>query len=243
MILQDQTSGKCETLNPNSSLQHSILFFSCTQLLPNSHIFVFKEAINLLHPHHLRVCRGTQKQLASLWISITGVWTHQPGEMPSLVFQRKGKWPCSPGRSRGMRVTWPHSSSSSVDLGSPPMFLSSKLRCEPAGFKVLPDFMGRNLFLAVPGTDFSILGTRSSKAKQTRITSWEVRFQPGAVTPVYDSSCLGGWSRKTTNSRPSWAIKSGQGPPGQLIEALSQNVKTEKKSMGLEMWLSGRALA
>lgn len=53
-VPQDQTSGKCETLDPDSSLQLSILFFYYTQLLPGSQVFIFKEAINLLHLRHLR---------------------------------------------------------------------------------------------------------------------------------------------------------------------------------------------
>lgn len=52
---------------------------------------------------------------------------------------------------------------------------------EPAGTKVLPDFIGRNLFLVFPRTDF-ILGTRSPIGKQTRAKPWKVRFQPGAMT-------------------------------------------------------------
>lgn len=53
-VPQDPATGKCEAQDLNSSLQLSILFFYYTQLLPNPHVFIFKEAINLLPPYHLR---------------------------------------------------------------------------------------------------------------------------------------------------------------------------------------------
>lgn len=60
----------------------------------------------------------------------------------------------------------------------PPLYTE---RHEPAGSKVLPGFIGRNLFLVLPRTDLIILGTRSSIGKQTRAKPWKVRCQPGVV--------------------------------------------------------------
>lgn len=88
-VPQDQASGQCETLDPDSSLQLSILFFYYTQLLPGSQVFIFKEAINLLHPHHLRSaeqCRWSEHLCKSASLK-----SHQPGEMPSLVVRREDK--------------------------------------------------------------------------------------------------------------------------------------------------------